>query len=134
MMAEEVLNIPADANSLEYHIVTLFEKLDALRRENGPVNVCASQPPMRVEVRTLEFWRSIISECLASFFYVFIVCGAVAGAETSGSSPLLAAALASGFAMATLNQCFGYVSGKGINRCQIHNFHLLTCLCLFSSF
>lgn len=35
-----------------------------------------------VNKRTFLYYifRSIISECLASFFYVFIVCGAAAGA------------------------------------------------------
>ena len=38
------------------------------------------QPPiysivsMQAEIRTLEFWRSIIGECVATFFYVLIVC------------------------------------------------------------
>jgi len=59
------------------------------------------------------FYRSIMSECLASFFYVFIVCGAAAGAGVgaSVSSVLLATGLASGLAMATLTQCFLHVSG-----------------------
>lgn len=26
------------------------------------------------ELRSIEFWRAIIAECLASFFYVFLVC------------------------------------------------------------
>lgn len=111
-MTEEVLNIPSDTQNIEYHIVTLFEKLDALRRDSvsAPLSTVGNQkPPMQVEIRTLEFWRSIISECLASFFYVFIVCGAVSGA---GISSTLSTALASGFAMATLTQCFGHVSGK----------------------
>lgn len=58
--------------------------------------------------------RSIISECLASFFYVFIVCGAAAGAGVgaSVSSVLLATALSSGFAISALTQCFMHVSGK----------------------
>lgn len=28
---------------------------------------------MQAEIRTLEFWRSIIAECTATFFYVVIV-------------------------------------------------------------
>lgn len=68
-------------------------------------------------VRLLPFLfhsRSIISECLASFMYVFIVCGAAAGVGVgaSVSSVLLATALASGLAMATLTQCFLHISGK----------------------
>ena len=28
----------------------------------------------QAEIRTLEFWRSIIAECVATFFYVVVVC------------------------------------------------------------
>ena len=108
---------------MEYHLVTLFEKLDAVRRDATCVSPSTSapvRPSMQVEVRTLEFWRSIIAECLAAFFYVFIVCGAASGAggapstsvSTPTSSVTLATALATGFAVATLTQCFGHVSGK----------------------
>lgn len=115
-MAEENLHLPSDTQNIEYHIVTLFEKLDALRRDSACVplsSVGNQKPPMQVEIRTLEFWRSIISECLASFFYVFIVCGAAVGAGISSS--LLATSLAAGFAMATLVQCFGHISGAHVN-------------------
>ncbi len=45
---------------------------------------------------------------------MFIVCGAAAGAGVgaSVSSVLLATALASGFAVTTLTQCFSHISGK----------------------
>lgn len=58
--------------------------------------------------------RSIIAECMASFLYVFIVCGAAAGAGVgaSVSSVLLATALSSGFVVTTLTQCFSHISGK----------------------
>jgi hypothetical protein len=112
-----------DHQNVEYHLVTLFEKLDAVRRDAtcvSPSTPTPSRPSMQVEVRTLEFWRSIISECLAAFFYVFIVCGAASGAggapstllSAPTSSVTLATALATGFAVATLTQCFGHVSGK----------------------
>ena len=29
---------------------------------------------MAAELRSIEFWRAIIAECLATFFYVFLVC------------------------------------------------------------
>lgn len=29
---------------------------------------------MATELRSIEFWRSIIAECLGTFFYVFLVC------------------------------------------------------------
>ena len=122
-MAIGSLSLAQDHQNMEYHLVTLFEKLDAVRRDATCVSTSTSapvRPSMQVEVRTLEFWRSIISECLAAFFYVFIVCGAASGpggaAGTSVSTPtssmVLATALATGFAIATLTQCFGHVSGK----------------------
>lgn len=51
---------------------------------------------------------------MASFLYVFVVCGAAAGAGVgaSVSSVLLATALASGFVVTTLTQCFSHISGK----------------------
>lgn len=30
--------------------------------------------PMSSELRSIEFWKAIIGECLATFFYVFLVC------------------------------------------------------------
>jgi hypothetical protein len=126
-MAIGSLSAAQDHQNVEYHLVTLFEKLDAVRRDAtcvSPSTSAPSRPSMHVEVRTLEFWRSIISECLAAFFYVFIVCGASSGAggapstllSTPSSSVTLATALATGFAVATLTQCFGHVSGKNIEQ------------------
>lgn len=121
-MADEGMTISCEHN-IEYHIVTLFEKLETLRRDgnegrfNGPGS-SSQKTPMQVEIRTLEFWRSIISECLATFLYVFVVCGAVAGSTDSNintTSSTISAALATGFVIATLVQCFGHVSGAHVN-------------------
>lgn len=70
--------------------------------------------PARAEMRSLEFWKSVISECMATFFYVFIVCGAAAGAATNGTAAqtIFAAAAASGFSMSALVQCFAHASGE----------------------
>ena len=50
-------------------------------KPSGVQSMLTSQHPpiysivaMQAEVRTLEFWRSIIGECAATFFYVLIVC------------------------------------------------------------
>jgi hypothetical protein len=58
--------------------------------------------------------RAIISECMASFLYVFIVCGAAAGAGigASVSSVLLTTSLASGLSIAVLTHCFIHISGR----------------------
>ena len=50
-------------------------------KTSGLQSMLTSQHPpiysivaMQAEVRTIEFWRSIICECTATFFYVLIVC------------------------------------------------------------
>ena len=50
-------------------------------KTSGMQSMLTSQHPaiysivaMQAEVRTIEFWRSIICECTATFFYVLIVC------------------------------------------------------------
>lgn len=114
-MADESINIPLESQNLDYHIVTLLEKIENLRIES--YNVRERRLPCQVEIRTIEFWKSVICECLASFIYVFIVCGAAAGAGAGASlsSVMLATALSAGFTMATLNQCFGHISGAHVN-------------------
>lgn len=97
--------------NVEYQIVTLFEKLDAMRHESPPQ--LPHRLSMQAEVRTLEFWRSIISECLATFFYVFVVCGTYVHPQPQWAIlHIYMAAFASGFAAATLTQCFGHISGE----------------------
>lgn len=112
-MTEEMLQLSNDQN-IEYYILTLFEKIEVLRAENVKNTLNPTRIPIRVEVRTLEFWRSVISECLGSFVYIFIVCGAAAGSGvgTPYASLLLATSLAAGFSMAALVQCFGHISGE----------------------
>uniref|UniRef100_A0A6P7HCJ4 Neurogenic protein big brain n=1 Tax=Diabrotica virgifera virgifera TaxID=50390 RepID=A0A6P7HCJ4_DIAVI len=102
--------------NIEYHLVTMFEKLENLRNDTVKTSE-KSKIPLQAEIRTLEFWRAVISECLSSFIYVFIVCGAAAGSGVGApiSSVLLATALAAGFAMTSLTQCFGHISGAHIN-------------------
>ncbi|CAG9855020.1 unnamed protein product [Phyllotreta striolata] len=106
---------PQGDQNVEYHLIQIFEKLESMRSE-------AARPsdgfkmPLQVEIRTIEFWRSVISECLSSFIYVFVVCGAAAGAPGAPfSSVPLPTALASGFAMTSLTQCFGHISGAHVN-------------------
>ncbi|KAK9889277.1 hypothetical protein WA026_004556 [Henosepilachna vigintioctopunctata] len=114
-MAEDNFNM--SEQNVEYHLVAIFEKLENLKNNQIISKRTDSKTPIRIEIRALEFYRSVISECLASFVYVFIVCGAVAGAGVGASisSMLLATALASGFAMTSLTQCFGHISGAHVN-------------------
>lgn len=112
-MGEQAFNI-SDEN-LEQHIITLFEKLECLRKDaNSGDGGLSGRVPARVEVRTLSLWKAVVAECAASFLYVFIVCGAAGGAGVgaSASAVLLATALASGCAIATLTLCFANISGK----------------------
>uniref|UniRef100_A0A182Y8J1 Uncharacterized protein n=2 Tax=Anopheles stephensi TaxID=30069 RepID=A0A182Y8J1_ANOST len=117
-MAEEPQCHIMDKN-IDFHIVQLFERLETLRKDPGPKLSLSVQgrANMHKELRTLELWRSVTSECLASFFYVFVVCGAAAGAGVgaSVSSLLLATSLASGLIVIVLTQCFLHVSGAHIN-------------------
>ncbi|XP_047022274.1 neurogenic protein big brain isoform X3 [Helicoverpa zea] len=111
-MGEQAFNI-SDEN-LEQHIITLFEKLECLRKDaNSGDGGLSGRVPARVEVRTLSLWKAVVAECAASFLYVFIVCGAAGGAGVgaSASAVLLATALASGCAIATLTLCFANISG-----------------------
>uniref|UniRef100_A0A1Y9J072 Aquaporin n=1 Tax=Anopheles quadriannulatus TaxID=34691 RepID=A0A1Y9J072_ANOQN len=116
-MADESLHVPD--TSIDFHIVQLFERLEAMRKEPGQKLSRSLQGRinMHTELRSLELWRSITCESLASLFYVFIVCGAAAGAGVgaSVSSVLLATALSSGFSMIALTQCFLHISGAHVN-------------------
>lgn len=120
-MGEESVNLQIDNQSLEVHLVTLFEKLEALRADTPNGNSNLPKIPMQVEIRTLEFWRAVICECLASFVYVFVVWGAAtaAGQSVSPALILITTALAAGFTMTTLTQCFGHISGKKKKYFQI---------------
>lgn len=112
-MGEQTFNIPDD--NLEQHIVTLFEKLECLRKSAKESDAgLGGRVPARLEVRTLSLWKAVVAECAASFLYVFIVCGAAGGAGVgaSASAVLLSTALASGCAIATLTLCFANISGK----------------------
>ncbi|KAJ0182293.1 hypothetical protein K1T71_001662 [Dendrolimus kikuchii] len=112
-MGEQTFNIPDD--NLEQHIITLFEKLECMRRDAR--NELPGRVPARLELRTLSLWKAVVAECAASFLYVFIVCGAAGGAGigASASAVLLATAIASGCAIATITLCFAHISGAHVN-------------------
>lgn len=87
-----------------------LESLKQTREENAETN----RPSMRVELRSLEFWRAIIAECLGSFLYVFLVCGAIGQQTNNVVLSNISAALASGLGAMAIIHCFGGVSGKFI--------------------
>ncbi|KAL1493153.1 hypothetical protein ABEB36_011265 [Hypothenemus hampei] len=114
-MTEENLNF--DLDNVEFHLITLFEKLDVIRREKL-LNENVKKVPFQVELRTFEFWKSLISETIASFVYTFLVCGANAASRmgsTTAANVFLFTALTSGFVMIFLTQFFAHVSGAHVN-------------------
>ncbi|KAH1030035.1 neurogenic protein big brain [Dendroctonus ponderosae] len=112
-MTDDNLN----TENLEFHLVTILEKLEVLRREKISENG-QKKAPMRVELRTFEFWKALISESIASFVYTFLVCGANAASRmgnTSAANVFLFTAITSGFVMMFLTQFFAHVSGAHVN-------------------
>lgn len=99
--------------SVDAQLVALLDKLEGLRQEASP----PPRPPMIAEVRTLELWRAVIAECLATVFYVFLVCGAYSPwtGKSLTQEGQLTISLVAGFAMAILIHSFGQVSGGHVN-------------------
>lgn len=99
--------------NLEQCVVTFLEKVDSMEKARSQL-AKKNLPPAQAELRTLQLWRSIISECLASFLYVFIVCGAISTSATAGSFPQTSfvTAAASGFTICVLTYCFQNLSGN----------------------
>lgn len=106
-----------DETDLDHHLNMMLEAVERLERNRWPGSGGrrwpgnAARPPLmpvQAELRTLELWRSVMAECLATFLYVAVVCGAA----TSDASPVLGAAAASGFTMLALTVCLQNVSGN----------------------
>lgn len=106
------LNSFNDKN-LEQCVVTFLEKVDSMEKAKIQMEK-KNLPPAQTELRTLQLWRSVISECLASFLYVFIVCGAASTSASAGSYTQTAnvTAAASGFTVCVLTYCFQNLSGE----------------------
>lgn len=100
-----------DGPDLDHHLNMMLEAIERLERNKCPGSKRRSGGrlmPMQAELRTLELWRSVMAECLATFLYVAVVCGAA----TSDASPVLGAAAASGFTMLALTVCLQNISGN----------------------
>lgn len=94
--------------SSEAYMLHLLCKAEQSRHELN------KKKTMIVELRTLEFWRAIIAECLATFMYVFLVCGSHVMWPLH-SVNTLTKSFTNGFAMATAAHCFGHISGAHVN-------------------
>ncbi|EZA50845.1 Neurogenic protein big brain [Ooceraea biroi] len=104
------------AREVDAHIVTILSRLSALRENNAADNVADRKTPMSIEVRSLELWRAVAVECLATFFFGLVVAGAAAASAVSGSGlSVLATAVASGFAIAAISLIFSHRSGGHVN-------------------
>lgn len=65
IMADESLHTMPLEHNIDYHIVTLFERLEAMRKDshgnaiNNRLSSTLQVPKrsMQAEIRTLEFWR-----------------------------------------------------------------------------
>lgn len=99
------------AREVDAHIVTILSRLSALRENN--VEVTNRKSSMSIEARSLELWRAVAVECLATFLFGLVVAGAAASSAVSGSGlTVLATAVAAGFAIAAIFFIFSHISGK----------------------
>ena len=109
------LATPLTSAGVESLLQALLERFETVRMQQ-PQKMRA---PMQAEIRSLDFWRSIVAECLASFFLVFIVCGSFI--PWSGHTPpSIGIALAAGFAVASLTLTFAHVSGTAVTSAPLH--------------
>lgn len=111
-----VVTTPLTSAGLENLMTTLLERFETVRLEQaGNVGNGRMRVPMQAEIRSLDFWRSIVAECLASFFLIFIICGSFI--PWSGHTPpAISIALASGFSVASLTLAFAQISGNNKPR------------------
>lgn len=72
-MAEENLQLPSE-QSLDYHIVTLFHRLESMRKDTTTrgggaaiginLSMIKTKQSMQMELLTLEFWRYVKYLCI----------------------------------------------------------------------
>lgn len=105
----------ATAVSLESLFLQLLGRLDSAGRCPSASSSSYKRRTLRAEIRSLELWRAVIGECLATFFYVFLVCGAHVSWPGFAEPSVLGIALTAGAAAATLVQCYGHISGAHMN-------------------
>ncbi|XP_012225688.1 neurogenic protein big brain [Linepithema humile] len=102
------------AREVDAHIVTILSRLSALRENN--IEVTNRKAPMSIEARSLELWRAVAVECLATFLFSLVIAGAAVSSAVSGSGlTVLATAVAAGFAIAAIFFIFNHISGGHVN-------------------
>ncbi|XP_063976979.1 neurogenic protein big brain [Diachasmimorpha longicaudata] len=103
------------SRDVDAHIVNLLTKLAALRdapkeRQEG------RRLTMSNEFRSLELWRAVAVECLATFMFCLVSLGAGVGVIVHGSGLLvLATCLGTGCSIAAIWIIFGHISGGHVN-------------------
>jgi len=113
---EKVKMIPSQPrlDQVVHMLDSAKELLDDQKRNEKGLPILS----MQTEIRTLEFWRAIIAECISTFFYVVMICSVHHTMKTPQDSPAdvqLYTALATGLAMITLAHAFLPVSGAHLN-------------------
>eukprot|EP00088_Acartia_fossae_P041992 TRINITY_DN4395_c0_g1_i1.p1 TRINITY_DN4395_c0_g1~~TRINITY_DN4395_c0_g1_i1.p1 ORF type:complete len:633 (-),score=133.34 TRINITY_DN4395_c0_g1_i1:461-2359(-) len=81
-------------------------------------NACPGKIPIQIEIRSLEFWRAIIGECIGTFFYVMLLSSthqALNYPKDSIAMVQLMSAVTAGLAITTLTHAFIQVSGAHFN-------------------
>lgn len=56
-MADETLQTLPNIQNLDYHVVTLFQHMETLRKEEMARGPIKAKQSMQAELLTLEFWR-----------------------------------------------------------------------------
>ncbi|KAI4483645.1 hypothetical protein M0804_007905 [Polistes exclamans] len=108
---------------VDAHIVNILTRLSNIRDNNVDAY---KRIPMSTEARSLELWKAVLVECVATFLFVFAVSGAASSTAVSGSGlSILATAIASGFVVSAIYFIFGHVSGSHINPAVSLSFFFL---------
>ncbi|KAI4502507.1 hypothetical protein M0802_002419 [Mischocyttarus mexicanus] len=108
---------------VDAHIVNILTKISNMRDN---IDVSEKRIPMSTEARSLELWKAVLVECVATFLFVFVVSGAASSTAVSGSGlSILATSIASGFVISAIYLIFGHVGGSHINPAVSLSFLLL---------
>uniref|UniRef100_A0A4W3GDF7 Uncharacterized protein n=1 Tax=Callorhinchus milii TaxID=7868 RepID=A0A4W3GDF7_CALMI len=67
------------------------------------------------DLRSQRFWRCVLAELLASIILVWVILGSSVQGQGVGVSGLVQVAVAGGFSVVSLVQCFGEISGAHVN-------------------